>query len=203
MPPWAQYCGWERHQSWFQWPNPKLWLLDSQPIFMGTQGGMQGSVYLPIFVVHLLSLVRLFETPWTTARQSSLSFTISWSLLKHNGEVESLCADDLFVICRMKTQTQTFSATSVFSVLFPEIYFLERSQAHLWNEDWEESSDLGLWIILCFKASLMIWTSWRSTNCQTLFKRPELTLVSRSSLTLISSREIYCALQFTKLTSCS
>ena len=66
MPPWAQYCGWERHQSSFQWPNRKLWLLDSQPIFIGTQGGMQGSVYLPIFVVNLLSLVRLFETPWTT-----------------------------------------------------------------------------------------------------------------------------------------
>ena len=30
----------------------------------------------------LLSHVQLFETPWTVARQASLSFTISWSLLK-------------------------------------------------------------------------------------------------------------------------
>ena len=29
-----------------------------------------------------LSIVRLFETPLTAARQASLSFTISWSLLK-------------------------------------------------------------------------------------------------------------------------
>ena len=33
-------------------------------------------------VVQLLSRVRLFATPWTAARQVSLSFTISWSLLK-------------------------------------------------------------------------------------------------------------------------
>ena len=34
------------------------------------------------FVVQLLSLVWLFVTPWTAARQVSLSFTISWSLLE-------------------------------------------------------------------------------------------------------------------------
>ena len=33
-------------------------------------------------VVQLLSCVRLFETPWTAACQTSLSFTISQSLLK-------------------------------------------------------------------------------------------------------------------------
>ena len=32
--------------------------------------------------VQLLSHVQLFATPWTAARQSSLSFTNSWSLLK-------------------------------------------------------------------------------------------------------------------------
>ena len=33
-------------------------------------------------VVQSLSRVRLFATPWTAARQASLSFSISWSLLK-------------------------------------------------------------------------------------------------------------------------
>ena len=33
-------------------------------------------------VVQSLSHVWLFETPWTAAHQASLSFTISWSLLK-------------------------------------------------------------------------------------------------------------------------
>ena len=35
-----------------------------------------------VFVVRLLSCVRLFVTPWTAAHQASLSFTISWRLLK-------------------------------------------------------------------------------------------------------------------------
>ena len=37
---------------------------------------------LNCFFVQSLSHVRLFLTPWTAARQASLSFTISWSLLK-------------------------------------------------------------------------------------------------------------------------
>ena len=32
--------------------------------------------------VQLLSSVKLITTPWTAARQASLSFTISWNLLK-------------------------------------------------------------------------------------------------------------------------
>ena len=35
-----------------------------------------------LVVVQLLSHVQLFATPWTAACQASLSFTISWSLLK-------------------------------------------------------------------------------------------------------------------------
>ena len=44
----------------------------------------QLALYIPNFVVvvQLLSHVQLFATPWTAARQASLSFTISWSLLK-------------------------------------------------------------------------------------------------------------------------
>ena len=34
-------------------------------------------------LVHSLSCVQLFVTPWTAAHQASLSFTISQSLLKH------------------------------------------------------------------------------------------------------------------------
>ena len=45
--------------------------------------GFPGLHCLPEFVVvQWLSHVRSFETPWTAARQASLSFTISQSLLK-------------------------------------------------------------------------------------------------------------------------
>ena len=47
----------------------------------------------PHVVVQSLSLVRLFATPWNAASQASLSFTISWSLLKLM-PVESVVPDD-------------------------------------------------------------------------------------------------------------
>ena len=39
-------------------------------------------LFLLLLVLQLLSHVRLFVTPWTAAHQASLSFTISWSLLR-------------------------------------------------------------------------------------------------------------------------
>ena len=39
-------------------------------------------VNLSSVAIQLLSHVQLFVTPWTTACQASLSFTISWRLLK-------------------------------------------------------------------------------------------------------------------------
>ena len=39
-------------------------------------------------VVQLLSHVRIFATPWTAALQASLSFTISWSLLKLSDAIQ-------------------------------------------------------------------------------------------------------------------
>ena len=38
--------------------------------------------WLTFVVVHLLSLVRLSVISWTAVRQASLSFAVSWSLLK-------------------------------------------------------------------------------------------------------------------------
>ena len=38
--------------------------------------------YFVLLLLSLLSHVWLFVTPWTEARQASLSFTFSWSLLK-------------------------------------------------------------------------------------------------------------------------
>ena len=49
-------------------------------------------------VVHLLSHVRLFETPWTTARQAFLSFAISWSLLKLMS-IESMMPSNHLTLC--------------------------------------------------------------------------------------------------------
>ena len=51
-----------------------------------------------LFVVHLLSPVWLFVTPWTAALQASLSFTISWSLLKLI-PIESVMPSNHLILC--------------------------------------------------------------------------------------------------------
>ena len=50
------------------------------------------------YSVQLLSCVRLFVTPWTAAHQVSLSFTISWSLLKLTS-IESMMPSNHLVLC--------------------------------------------------------------------------------------------------------
>ena len=50
-------------------------------------------------VVQLLSRVQLFATPWTAAHQASLSFAISWSLLKLMS-IESVMPSKHLILCR-------------------------------------------------------------------------------------------------------
>ena len=51
-----------------------------------------------VVVVQLLSHVRLFVTPWTVACQASLSFTISWSLLKLMS-IKSVMPSSHLILC--------------------------------------------------------------------------------------------------------
>ena len=52
-----------------------------------------------VAAVQLLSHARLLATPWTAAHKVSLSFTISWSLLKLMS-IESVMPSKHFVLCR-------------------------------------------------------------------------------------------------------
>ena len=52
-----------------------------------------------IFVVPSLSHVQLFATPWTAAHQASLSFIISWSLLKLMS-IESVMPSNHLILSR-------------------------------------------------------------------------------------------------------
>ena len=54
---------------------------------------------IEIFVVQLLSCFRLFATPWTAARQASLSFTISQGLLKLMS-IELVMLSNHLILCR-------------------------------------------------------------------------------------------------------
>ena len=66
--------------------------------------------------IQSLSCVWLFVTPWTTARQASLSFTISWSLLKLMS-IESVMPSNHHILCRpLRLLPSIFIASLSFAV---------------------------------------------------------------------------------------
>ena len=68
-----------------------------------------------IFVlVQLLSLVQLFVTSWTAARQASLSFTISWGLLKLMSIESVMPSNHLILCCPLLLLTSIFPNMSLF-----------------------------------------------------------------------------------------
>ena len=65
--------------------------------------------------VQLLSCVRLFATPWTTARQASLSITDSWSLLKLMSIESVMPSNHLIICCPLLFPHSIFPNIRVFS----------------------------------------------------------------------------------------
>jgi len=73
------------------------------------------SLYLQPFVVQLLSHVWLFASPRTAAHQGSLSFTISWSLLKFMS-IESVMLSNHDVLCHSLLLPSIFSSESALCI---------------------------------------------------------------------------------------
>ena len=68
-----------------------------------------------VAVVHSLSHVWLFVTPWTAAHKASLSFTVSLSLLKLMS-MESMMPSSHLILCRpLLLLPSIFPSISVFS----------------------------------------------------------------------------------------
>ena len=55
--------------------------------------------YFQVVVVHLISCVQLFATPWTAACQVPLSFNISWCLLKFISTELVILSNHLILCC--------------------------------------------------------------------------------------------------------
>ena len=77
-------------------------------------------------VVQSLSCVRLFATPWTAARQPSLSFTVSQSLLKFMS-IESVIPSNHLILCHpllllpsVFPSIRVFSSESAVCVRWPQ-----------------------------------------------------------------------------------
>ena len=65
--------------------------------------------------VQSLSHVQLFVTPWTVACQASLSFTISWSLLKLMSIEAVMASNHLILCCPLLLLPSIFPSIRVFS----------------------------------------------------------------------------------------
>ena len=75
---------------------------------------LQNDQHNKSFVVLSLSRVPLFATSWTAACQVSLSFTISWSLLKVM-TIESMMPSNHLILCRPLLLPSIFPSIRVFS----------------------------------------------------------------------------------------
>ena len=68
-----------------------------------------------VAIVQFLSCVGLFATPWTAARQASLSLTISWSLLKLKPIELVILSNHLILFCPLLFLPSIFPSIRVFS----------------------------------------------------------------------------------------
>ena len=84
-----------------------------------------------VTVVQSLNHVRLSATPWTAARQASLSFSISQSLLKLMPVVSMMPSNHLILCCPLLLQSSIFPSIRVFS---------SESALHIsWSKYWSLS----------------------------------------------------------------
>ena len=117
-------------------------------------------------VVQLLSCVRLFVTPRTTARQVSLSFLISWSFLKLRS-IESVMSSNYFFLCcpllllpSIFPSIRVFSNESVLCIRWPKYWSFSISPSNEYSGlisfriDW-----FGL-LIVQGTLKCLPWPSW-------------------------------------------
>ena len=72
------------------------------------------SVVYTNVVVQLLSRVQFFGTPWMAARQASLSFTVSWSLLRFMSIESVMLSSHHILCCLLLLLSSTFPSISLF-----------------------------------------------------------------------------------------
>ena len=137
--------------------------------------------------VQPLSRLWLFVTPWTAARQASLSITNSWSLLKPM-PVESVMPSNHLILCRPLLLSPS---------IFPSIWvFSNESVLHIkWPKYWSSASmsvlpmNIQDWFPLG-------WTGWISLQSKGLLRVFSKTTVQKNQffsaqLSLYSNSHIH------------
>ena len=94
---------------------------------------MMGTKRVVVVVVHLLYHVWLFATPWTAACQASLSFTVSWSLLRFMS-IELVMLSHLlppaFLLPSVFPSIRVFSKESALSITWSEYWHFSFSPSN-------------------------------------------------------------------------
>ena len=112
-----------------------LWVVDTPPLlsdFLNWLCHLNMALSSPfdqvLIVVRSLSHVQLFANPWITTHQASLSFTLSWSLLKLMS-VESVMPSSHLIFCcpllllpSIFPSIKTFSSVLVLCIRWPKYW---------------------------------------------------------------------------------
>ena len=95
----------------------KVLTVFTSTLFQGLSCALTTSVisFSPLLLVQSLAHVRLFAAPWTAARQASLSFTVSQSLLKLMS-IELVMPSNHLILCHpLALLLSVFPSIRVFS----------------------------------------------------------------------------------------
>ena len=126
--------------------------------------------------VQLLSHVWLFATPWTAPHQASLSFTMSWSLLKLMS-IESVILSRYLIFCcplillpSIFPSTRVFSSESVLHIRWQSIGVSTSASVLLMNiQDWFP----------------LRWSRWSPRDSQESSPAPQFESIYSSALSLL------------------
>ena len=101
-------------------------------------------------VFHSLSCVQLFANPWTAALQASLSFSVSWSLLKLM-PFESVMLSNHLILCRLLlllpsvfTSIRVFSSKSARHIRWPKYWSFGISPSKIFRVDFFKNDQCDL-----------------------------------------------------------
>ena len=99
--------------------------------YKGFRSSVPGTSGRDHFVVQLLSHVQFFATSWTAVHQASLSFTISWSLLKLTS-IESVMPSIHLILSTIAPS----SCPQFFPASFPRVFSSESALCITWPKYW-------------------------------------------------------------------
>ena len=95
--------------------------------------------------VQSLSRVRLFATPWITARQDSLSITNSWSSLRLKS-IESVMPSSHLILCQPLLPLPPIPPSI-------EVFSNESTLRMRWSKYWSFSLSISSWVQMAMKTS--------------------------------------------------